>query len=53
MTPGTEREHINNQKRIIRELKRIAEALEKIANNTNRSYYCADNDTYKGGDDDD
>lgn len=31
MTPGAERDMINNQKRIIRELKRIADALEKIA----------------------
>ena len=31
MTPGAERDMINNQKRIIRELKRIGDALEKLA----------------------
>ena len=31
MSPGTERDLINNQKRIIRELKRIADALEALA----------------------
>lgn len=31
MSPGTERDLINNQKRIIRELKRIADALEVLA----------------------
>lgn len=31
ISSGYERDAINNQKRIIRELKRIADALEKIA----------------------
>lgn len=31
MSPGAERDMINNQKRIIRELKRIADALENMA----------------------
>ena len=36
MSPGTERDLLNNQKRIIRELKRIADALEIMARTSRR-----------------
>ena len=36
MSPGTERDLLNNQKRIIRELKRIADALEIMAGTSGR-----------------
>lgn len=31
VSPGFERDHLNNQKRIIRELKRIADAIEDLS----------------------
>ena len=37
MSPGVERDIVNNQKRMIRELKRIADALEDIAGSSKKT----------------